>query len=36
VFRVKNVKDILPRINFCVKRSMLQLESYAKTGEDIR
>jgi hypothetical protein len=35
VFRVKNVKDIVPKLNYCMKKSMVQLDSYAKTGEDI-
>ena len=36
VFRMKNVKDILPKLNFCIKRSMMQLDTYAKTGEVVR
>jgi hypothetical protein len=36
VFRVKNVKDIVPKLNFCIKKSMAKLDSFAKTGEDVR
>ena len=36
VFRQKNIKDILPKMDFCVKRGMLQLDSFARTGEEVR
>lgn len=32
-FRVRHVKDVLPKLDFCIRRSLDQLDTYAKTGE---
>lgn len=36
VFRNKHVKDVLPKINISINKTLNQLESFTKTGEDIR
>jgi hypothetical protein len=33
---MRNVKDILPKLNMCFGRAMAQLDSFAKTGEEFR
>lgn len=36
VYRSKNIKDIIPKLDFVIKKSLVQLDSYAKTGEDVQ
>lgn len=35
VYRLKNVKEILPKLNSCIQEAMNDLNSFSKTGEEV-